>query len=268
MKFLPISLPRSRSTFLFESLRGYHEQQGLQVPLNHSEYFLEYNRTVEFFDAKTQKHVQTEIIPIVFNNRIRMQFMHPPLFNDSKERNNYKLNILQEERSKGREYYFKCTSQIADSIKEITDFFSDRIFLITKRKNMIDNVLSAQFAWETQLFHCRENNLDLYMKYINEGVTLDTNRFDTYINYILDNFNKVENYLIENKIPYKILYYEYLTDDNYISEIIETDEWVKYRKDKHISTKHIEKDYSTVIKNYDECVAVIKKVLDANQKVR
>lgn len=264
MKFLPISLPRSRSTFLFESLRGYQEHLGLQVPRNHSEYFLEHNRNVNFFDAKTQTQVPTELIPIVFNDKIVMQFTYPPLFNDSKSRNDYKLKILQEERDKGREYYIKCTSQIADNVKEITDFFSDRIVLLTKRENMIDNILSAQFAWETKIFHCRENNLNIYMNYVNEGVTLDVGRFEVYIKYILDNFNRVEKYLIENNIPYKTLYYEKLTNDNYISEMIGTDEWIKYRKDKHITTKHVEKDYSKVIKNYEECVLEIRNILNAN----
>lgn len=264
MKILPISLPRSRSTFLFESLQGYQEHLGLLVPSNHSEYFLEYNRNVEFFDSKTGNYVATEIFPVVFNDRISMQFMYPHLFKDSQSRNEYKLKLLREEKDKGREYYIKSTSQISDNIKEIIDFFSDRTVLLTKRQNMIDNVLSAQFAWETKLFHCRENNLDLYMKHVNDGISLDVSRFHFYINYVLNSFYKVENYLKENDIKYEILYYEYLTDDDYISEAIGTDEWVKYRKPEHILTKHIEKDYSKIILNYDECVSAIKDLLNAN----
>lgn len=264
MKILPISLPRSRSTFLFESLMGYQEHLGLLVPLNHSEYFLEHNRNVEFFDAKTGNHVPTEIFPVVFNNRISMQFMYPPLFKDSQSRSDYKLKILREEKDKGREYYIKSTSQISDNIEKIIDFFSDRTVLLTKRQDMIDNVLSAQFAWETKLFHCREDNIDLYMKHVKDGIVLDVSRFHFYINYVLNSFNKVEIYLKENNIKHETLYYEYLTDDDYISEALDTDEWIRYRKPAHILTKHIEKDYSKIIKNYDECVSVIKDLLNAN----
>lgn len=261
MKILPITLPRTRSTYLYESLKGYQQHLGLIKLKTHSEYFLEINRNVEFHDAKTETYHSAEIVPIVANDQLGMHFVYPHLFNNTKDRNHYKLEILKSEKAKNREYYIKGTQAIAPNIAEIVDFFSDRTILLTKRANMVDNVLSAQFAWHTKHFHCRKYNHDIYMRTINEGVELDPEHFKYYFDLIKD-FNEIESYLKANGVSYKTFEYERMTDKHYISDVLETDEWEKYRKPEDISTIHIEKDYSKIIRNYNECVQVIEAMLN------
>ena len=189
-----------------------------------------------------------------------MHYVWPSIFNSTKERNSYKIELLKKEKEKGREYNIKGTLNLAENIKDVCDLFKDRKFILTKRKDVESMILSFFFAWESKLFHARSHNLDVYKGKMKQGVTVGQEIIFDYIDW-LDQMEIVETYLKENNINHEVVYYEDLKDDDDISEIIKTDEWKQYRNTNDLPIR-IDKDYSKLINNYDEVIHTLKK-LDA-----
>jgi hypothetical protein len=256
MKTFLVSLPRTRSSLLYELLKGYHVNKfKLKEIKGHSEFFLEWGRNMELCDRKTEEYHTTELYPVAHKDGIRMHFVYPWILNDTKSRNIYKINLLKEEKNKGNEYYIKGTLNIAEECAEILEFFKDRKIILTERKNKELMYMSFFFSWESKIFHARNNNIDLYKKKLKEGVVVPRQIVLDYIPFV-SKYDTIKKYLITNNFDYSIVTYEDLSDVDVISNILETDEWKNYANFKTLPIE-IEKDFKKIIHNYEE----VKQIL-------
>lgn len=253
-----ISLPRSRSTVLYDRMEGYAlAKLGMSRIVGHPEFFLEFSHTDMYFNTKTQQYDDLELYPIPNNNKIDMHFIYPHVFNNSIDRIRYKMDVLAHEKTHGRDYYFKGTMNIFDNYKEIIDFFEDRKLVITKRHDIVEMAISYLYARNVKLFHAKGNNYDYYTSVLARGTEIKESELDDmpeYIKYLLL-VDDVEKYIKDKNYNYCITYYEDMETDDLINlkidEIYETPEW---RSDVKITAGStpikVEKEYSNVIKNY------------------
>jgi hypothetical protein len=256
MKTFLISLPRSRSTLVYELLRGYHIQKyGLKEIHNHPEFFLEWGRNMELCDRKVNKYFTTELYPVAHKNGVEMHFVYPWILKDTESRNHYKINLLKQEKQLGNEYYIKGTLNIAKNCKEILDFYKDRKIIITEREDVESMYMSFFFAWESKIFHARHNNLELYKNKLNKGVIVPEQIILDYILFV-EQLNKIKQYLKDNNFNYSVLTYEDLENIDTISDVVETDEWKNYADFNSLPIE-IKKDYKKLIHNYNE----VKEIL-------
>lgn len=254
-----VGLPRSRSTILHYKMEGYANNVLNLHNINlHPEYFLDFSITDLYLDTKTDVKEKLELYPKIKNETLELHFIWPPVFQNSKERIDYKLNLLQEEKKNGREYYLKGSINIFSNYKNVLDFFSDRKIILTKRRDIVEMVISFVFAKHIKLFHAKADTIDRYQEILKTKQVIPVEsleNIDSYISELLF-VNNVENYLSESSFNYKTLYYEELDTsdkiDNAISEILETDIWKKYSA-KTISTPiEVKKQYTELIENYKE----------------
>jgi hypothetical protein len=251
MKLFQISLPRTRSSMLFDSTSEWQIQtQGLYEVDGHPELFLEVARNIEFVDRKVEKIHTSELYPVIHEDGIKMHYIYPLVFNDVRSRNQYKINLLKQEKARGREYLIKGTLNMAENCEEVLEFFKDRKIVLTTREDREAMIMSFFYAWESKLFQSRHNNLDLYKEKMSKGVVVDDQIINSYIPF-LKQYEQIESYLKDNNIPYTVITYEQLENSDTISELVGTDEWKKYVTDKKLPI-HIEKDYRKLIHNYDE----------------
>lgn len=253
-KILQISLPRSRSTIVYDLLKNYQKSLGLKEVEGHPELFLEFGRNMEFHNIKDNEQHTSEMYPVIKNNVLSMHYVYPYILGDTKSRNLYKLELLKKQKNIGIEYQIKGTLNFANCIDEIINFFNDRKILITTRKNLIDAEMSFYFAWTTKLFHARKNNIDRYHDYLTKGVYVDPQLVKDYKPF-LNQLNFIIDHLKEKKCNYEILYHEDMSNkENIISsinKIVGTDEWLKFANWDNLPI-YTEKDYRKIIHNYDE----------------
>ncbi len=263
-----ISAPRTRSSVLFETAQYYCESALNLLPLgNHTELFLEFSQNAEFKDAKTNTTHISELYPVLQQDNLNVHYVYPHIFANGKERNLYKLDILQQQKQKGINYNIKGTLQIADTPDEIIDFYKDRHFVITKRRNLEDYLCSFLVALTTKLFHARPNNVDRYQDILDNQVTVKSDMLDK-TKKLLDYTKKLwslERYITDLDYTCTVTYYEDLdTQDNIhstLTKILGTDTWQQYLPENYqqkIPIK-IQKDYSKVISNYDEIISVLRQ---------
>lgn len=259
MKTFLVSLPRTRSSVVCELLRGYNiHKHGLKEIEGQSEFFLEWGRNMELCDRKVDKYHTTELYPIAHKDGIKMHYVYPWVLNDTKSRNLYKLDLLKAEKEKGHEYYVKGTLNIAESCEEILDFYKDRKIIITERDDIESMYMSFFFAWESKMFHARRQNIDLYKRKLDEGVTIPHQIILDYIPFVKQ-MDKIKTYLKDNDFDYSVITYEQLENTDIISEVLGTEEWEIYADFDSLPIK-IDKDYKKLIKNYDE----VKQILIDN----
>lgn len=259
MKTFLVSLPRTRSSVVYELLRGYNTHKcGLKEIDGHSEFFLEWGRNMELCDRKVNQYHTTELYPVSHESGIEMHFVYPWILKDTKTRNSYKIDLLKSEKEKGREYYIKGTLNIAENCDEILDFFKDRKIIITEREDIESMYMSFFFAWESKIFHARKNNLDLYKIKLSEGVVVPKEIVYDYIPFVKQ-MDKIKKYLKDNNFDYTVLTYEQLKNTDVISDVLETEEWQIYADFESLPIE-IDKDYKKLIKNYDE----VKQILIDN----
>lgn len=251
MKTFLVSLPRTRSSVVYELLRGYNvHKHGLKEISGHSEFFLEWGRNMELCDRKINEYHTTELYPVAHETGIEMHFVYPWILKNTISRNKYKIQLLEQEKQKGNEYYIKGTLNIASNCKEILDFYKDRKIIITERENIESMYMSFFFAWESKIFHARQNNLDLYKRKMQDGVVVSKEIILDYIPFVKQ-MDTIKQYLKDNSFNYSILTYEELDDTDVISYAIGTEEWKKYADFNSLPIE-IEKDYKKLIHNYDE----------------
>lgn len=251
MKQFLISLPRTRSSLVYELLRGYNvRKHGLKETVGHSEFFLEWGRNMELCDRKVNKYHTTELYPVAHENGIEMHFVYPWILKDTLSRNKYKLNLLKQEKLRGNEYCIKGTLNIANHCEEILDFYKDRKIIITEREDVESMYMSFFFAWESKIFHARQNNIDLYKRKMQEGVIVPKEIVFDYIPFVKQ-MDTIKNYIKDNNFNYSILTYEQLENIDVISSAIETDEWKEYADFDSLPID-VDKDYKKLIHNYDE----------------
>jgi hypothetical protein len=266
-----VCLPRTRSSILFETMQYWAEKNYGLLPLhNHTELFLEVSKNSEFFDAKIGTTHEAELYPIAKEDGMHIHYSYPHVFNSGKDRNLHKLSVLKELKKQGKNYNIKGTINIVHTPEEIVNFFNDRHFVITKRHDMVQNIISFLYAYTSKLFHAKHNNLDRYQQIWDQGVTVDEkllNRIPDYISKVKV-LNNIETILKQNNISYDIIYYEDMDTPENINNIIDnlykTTEWRKhipeYAKDKWPIL--LEKDYSQAINNYEIVLEKVKGFLN------
>lgn len=251
MKTFLVSLPRTRSSLVHELLHGYNTNKlGLKEVEGHSELFLEWGRNMELCDRKVDEYHTTELYPTIGESGIEMHFVYPWILKDTLTRNRYKLDLLKKEKEAGREYSVKGTLNIREGYEEILDFYKDRKIIITEREDVEAMYMSFFFAWESKIFHARQNNLDLYKRKMQDGVVVSKEIILDYIPFVKQ-MDTIKQYLKDNSFNYSILTYEELDDTDVISYAIGTEEWKKYADFNSLPIE-IEKDYKKLIHNYDE----------------
>ena len=144
---------------------------------------------------------------------------------------------------------------IAENVGEILNFFKDRKIIVTEREDVESMYMSFFFAWESKLFHARSNNLELYKQTLKEGVTVPKQIILDYIPFVKQ-MDTIKAYLKDNEFDYCVITYEELSNVNVISDKLGTDEWKSYADWDSLPVE-VEKDYKTLIKNYDE----VKQIL-------
>lgn len=266
-----ISAPRTRSSVLFETAQYYVEDVFKLKKLgNHTELFLEFSRNAEFHNAKVGEMHSAEIYPIARQGELNVHYIYPPVFKSCKERNLHKLETLRYLKNQGHQFNIKGTVQVAESHQEIIDFYSDRHFVITKRRNIENYVLSYYTAYLTKIFHARENNHQRYMDILDNRVYVPPEQFDKAIRLL--NITKqvwdLEYYLQEKGLSYSVTYYEDLDTqdkiDNTLTEILGTADWKNYLPDdyhKQIPIK-VDKVYTELISNYEDFKPVLQRQIE------
>ena len=256
MKTFLVSLPRTRSSVVYELLRGYNLHQGLKEVEGHSEFFLEWGRNMEMCDRKVNEYHTTELYPVSNKDGIQMHFVYPHILGDTASRNKYKISVLKNEKLRGKEYYIKGTLNIASGHQEILDFYKDKKIIVTERDDVEAMYMSFFFAWETKLFHARNNNLSLYKSLLDKPVYIPRQIILDYIPFV-KKMDQIKNYLKENNFDYSVLTYEQLDNIDVISDVMGSDEWKKYADHDSLPIE-IKKDYRNLIENYDEVVQTLR----------
>ena len=265
-----ISAPRTRSSVLFETAQFYVENAYNLKPLgNHTELFLEFSRNAEFLDVKEDKKYTAELYPIASGGNLNVHYVYPPVFKTRKDRNLYKIQTLEYLKLQGNEFNIKGTMQIIDTYPSIIEFYKDRHFVITKRRNITDYVCSFFVAYTSKLFHARPNNLDRYKKIIQDKVHIDPELFPQIGNLLKQTKQlwQVESLLKEKGYSYSVTYYEDLDTqqkiNNKLTEILQTEDWIKYLPDNYSERVpiKIDKDYSEIISNYEDIKNSIKSYI-------
>jgi hypothetical protein len=264
MEKLPLLLspPRTRSTIIYELMSNYlNKRYGLLKIQNHSELFLQFNAGFFVINNKTHQQNITEMFPLLKHDGIHMHFVYPHVFNSLKERNLYKFDLLRKAKKSGMEFHIKCTLQITETLDEFVDFFKDRKIVITKRRNLANQLCSFLFAHHNKMFHARNNSehLQTYKALIKNGCTINFEEYANEIEYVIDRTRRL--YAIEKifeckNIDYDVVYYEDTnTEEKLFSEIdriLANSNWRNYLESYNDFVVKKEIDYSKVILNYDE----------------
>ena len=250
-----VSPPRTRSSVLFEIIRPFVLSKMKLLELKtHPEFFLQFSRSDIILDKRTNKTYNTELYPVVNNNNLEVHYIYPHIFDNPIDRNLYKLKILKNLKTENKNYYIKGTVQITHTPEQIIDFFSDRHFIITKRKNFTNLMLSFLYSWHSGIFHARGDNLDYYKNKLKEGIVVDTNDIHKHIRNI-KKMDKVIEYIKFKNYQHSIVYYEDIENEkdmyNEINKILGTDEWQSM---KGYTPIKLEKNYKESILNYNEVI--------------
>ena len=254
-----VSLPRTRSSILFETMRPFVESRlGTSLHM-HTEMFLHWGRTFQCVNSGTGESFNTELLPFRTPNGLSMHFVHPPVFQENYGRNKFKLEMLKDERRHGREYFIKGTATMFDGHQEIFDFFGDRLFVFTNRKNNFDMMLSLMVAWETKIFHARPKNIEAYKTKL-ASVTLSEESLALGDKFIvgIERFRIMREY-ITKRFSYIDIDYDELETANQratiITTMLNTDKWMTTIPDKDKLPLFVNKQYHTLITNMDEVYA-------------
>ena len=130
--------PRSRSSILFETAQYWAQQRYGLLPLEgHTELFLEVSRNALHLDAKTDEKFECELYPIANGAELNIHYIYPHVLKTSSARNLHKIEMLRKLRSQGKNYNIKGTMNLVHTIDPMLDFFSDRTFVITRRRDWL-----------------------------------------------------------------------------------------------------------------------------------
>ena len=262
--------PRTRSSILFETMAPWSEQHYGLLPLKgHTELFLETSANMEFLDSKTNEKHEAELYPIAHENELRVHYIWPHVLKTREQRNLHKLEVLEQLRKQGKNYNIKGTMNIVATPVEVIDFFSDRHFVITKRRNMEQNAISLLYAFASKLFHAKSNNLERYKDILNEGVHISQDILNILPSYFQqwEKLNNIESLLDERGLEYTVVYYEEMNTQQEIYAIIDrlfaTTEWrdnLPDDLDRHTPIL-LEKNYRHAIHNYDQVAQRVREYL-------
>ena len=264
-----LSPPRTRSTVLYELTSNYVKQKyGLLEIKNHSELFLQFNSSVVVTNHRVNQTFPTEMIPLVYDDCIHMHFIYPYMFKNLKERNLHKLDVLRQEKENGRNYHIKGTLQVSETPKEIIEFFGDRHFVITKRRNTLDQLLSLLYAKETRQFTVRQldNSMRTHAENLSNGVVISD--YEEVARAVIKQSQAIynlESVIHDKGLTCSVVYYEDLNTTEKIftalSTILDDASWHHSLPNDYENNLVIDMkmDYSKAIVNYEE---VKSKLLD------
>ena len=264
-----LSPPRTRSTVLYELTANYVKQKyNLLEIKNHSELFLQFNSSVVATNHRVNQTFPTEMIPLVYNDCIHMHFIYPYMFENLRQRNLHKLDVLRQEKENGRNYHIKGTLQVSETPEEIIEFFSDRHFVITKRRNTLDQLLSLLYAKETRQFTVRQidNSMCTHAENLSNGVVISD--YEEVARYVIEKSQAIynlESVILDKGLTCSVVYYEDLNTTEKIftalSTILDDADWHHSLPDDYENNLVIDMkmDYSKAIVNYEE---VKSKLLD------
>lgn len=264
-----LSAPRTRSSILFELAAPYIlKKYNFKHIEGHAEYFLTRAYWALMHDARTDSINQTQMMPYYNNGKMTMHHVYPPIYPDVSTANYNKLSQLKKARLDGYEFNLKGTIECADSKEEILNFFKDRKIVITKRHNLEELVASTLFAVTIKMFHARTNNIKRYHSLLAQPITISSKLLDVskeLIKYVHELWS-MEDLANNNNIVTHVTYYEDLDTEerifNELNDIFETNEWQEYLpvNYKLKLPQEIDKDYSKLIKNYNEITEIVRNV--------
>ena len=265
-----IATPRSRSTALFTLAATAAETKFKLKSLGqNTEFFNEWSWRNFSHDSVTKAISSTEYFPINKPSGISHHYIYPPILKNKAERNVHKVRVLKYEKEMGREYNLKIMSTnlfYRDEKKyrqadDIIDFFGDRKFVITRRRDVKGLALSLLVANHTQMWHKREANSESYNDLYENPITINP-EMCTVITPDLQSLVKLdslEESLKHRKYDYEVFYYEDMSTvedmKNCLDVVFETDAWRQTVSDDQIEkhmTKDINLDYHKAIANYDK----------------
>lgn len=237
------------------------------INLTNPEFFLETVDNMEFVNSKTNTYYKSELYPLIQHNELKIHYIWPHVHGNREQRNLHKLEILKKLKNKGKHYNIKGTTNIIATPNEVIDFFSDRHFVITRRKDMEQNALSLLYARATKLFNARSDNVKRYKKILKDGIYITQENLDVLPKYFEQwkKLNNLENLLNEKNLEYTVVYYEEMNSVNEIYSVIDnlykTQQWRQHLPHDSDIPILIEKNYKDVIHNYKEVVERIRQYL-------
>lgn len=280
---LPIffATPRSRSTALMELATPYTESVlGLHSLGHQTEFFQEYSHRYFSEDVHLGRANLMEYFPLNRENApITHHFVYPSIYNNKRQRLGHKLQVLQQERKVGRHYNIKIMAEdinINENLDEkfdrsILDFFSDRTFVITRRKDIKGMALSLLFSLHTKLWHKRSASELKYDLLKENPITINPKLGVSIIPALkaaamMDQF---ETHLERSGYKHHTFYYEDLTTiedmkvaldkvfGNQIWRSNVSDEYIEYNL-----PKKLDLDYSKAIVNLEEINEEIEYLIE------
>ena len=279
---LPIffAVPRSRSTALMTLAGPYMTDILRLIPLgDQTEFFQEWSHRYFCKDTKRDVETRMEYFPLNRENApITHHFVSPPIYNDKLQRISHKIQVLKHEKKVGRNYNIKImsedivSSQVNDNRfdRSILDFFSDRKFVITRRKDIKGLALSLILSIQTNLWHKRSSNTGKWDELENNQIFINP-ELCTMLRPILRSvalMDKFENELERSGYQYQTVYYEDMTtlEDMKVvlDQVFDTTTWRDTLSDSYIESalpKNLGIDYKSVISNYDEVADRIDMII-------
>lgn len=272
-----ISPPRTRSTVLFQ-LAGFYATSGLGLQGLYEngsfELFIEFNPNIHMTDVRTNMTQLGEIYPVAGGDGLSVHYMSPARFTTTHQRNLYKLEQLRLARERGYEYYIKGTYHITDSVPEVLDFFSDRHFVITRRRNTLDYVLSYVYARESNLYNLFQtevfDNTERYQRALQEGVSVSKDTIAS-IDELLNKTKAVYQLPVQLEtqgLEYTVVDYEDMENYQQLFDVCDRiysstawREWVPDDFRQRIPVK-VDKDYSQCIHNYNTVVDIVQRKIE------
>ena len=280
---LPIffATPRSRSTALMTLASPYMETVLGLHPLGHqTEFFKEYSHRYFSEDIHLDRTNLMEYFPLNRENvPISHHFVYPPIYNNKGQRTGHKLQVLSQEKKIGRNYNIKI---MADDItinekldekfdRSIMDFFFDRTFVITRRKDIKGMALSLLLSLHTNLWHKRELNKSKYDDLYENPITINPNLCTVIIPTLkaASMMDQFETHIQRSGYKHHTFYYEDLTTIEDMKTALDTvfgnKVWRSYASDEFIEMslpKKLEIDYKKVITNLDEIEEAVEYLIE------
>lgn len=259
------SAPRTRSTVLFEALAPFVEKTtGQRRIKGHTELFLEFSRNMVCHDKKSGIETFGELFPIVDKNLdINIHFIHPPVFQDTRDRNAYKLEVLQMQRAKDIEHFVKCTLEIVDSLPAVLEFYRDYKIVITKRRDLVQYCLSNLAARLTGLYHARADNVDVYTRIVHGNpIMVDLEQTEGWLGELL--WYTGQLWKVDNHADATVVWYEEMDTDYGIRAVAceITGETKSVDLSKGNLPIKLDNKYDQIFANYDPLLLVIDRAIN------
>lgn len=262
-----ICAPRTRSTILFEALTPYVEKHmGLRRIRGHTELFLEVSANAVFTDAKTNHQHSMQLMGVANGPDIDIHYVYPPLYQDTATGVRAKLQLLQQQRLLGYEYFIKGTLEVTDALNDVLEFYKGYQIVVSMRRDLTEYCLSSVTAWYSRIFHARQNNVDYYRQVLYNGVDVDLVEAEQWLTQLL-RYTKA-CWEIPNKIEATVVWYEDMSDWSGVVKagaLITNDaNWIDHVPEDHFAHLPIkvDKNYERILPQYDGLLLVIDRVID------